>query len=80
MVDSVLSMGCSLLAAETHHGAILCVEYGVGVLILGGRKFVFTAMMEETRKTGHICGLSGVGCCEGQLCWEFHTLGATLAE
>lgn len=40
-------------AAETYHGAVLCVEYGVGVLIFSRRKFVFTAMMKETRKAGH---------------------------
>jgi len=42
------------VARGTHHGTILCVEYRIGVLILGGGEFVFAAMMEKSGKAGHI--------------------------
>jgi len=32
----------------------LCVEYRIGVLIFGGREFVFAAIVEKSWKAGHI--------------------------
>lgn len=63
-------------AAETYHGTVLCVEYGVGVLIFSRRKFVFAAMMEETRKAGHfVVVVAAVFGARGQAAWGVSHVG-----